>query len=145
MTEPTNARPTTTFWSISIIALLWNLSGVFAFFGDAFISKESLAGLPEAQRSLYESIPIWLNAIYGIAVIAGTTGCIALLMRKSFAIALFLVSLIAAFIQMAYSSLMTNALEVYGIVSIIMPIVVIGIGVFLFWYSKRSRTKGWLS
>jgi len=72
-------------------------------------------------------------------------GCIALLIKKTLAIQLFIISLTAIVIQMSYSLFMTKAVEVYGIISAIMPIIVIGIGVFLIWYSRKAKTKGWIS
>lgn len=140
----TTIKPTTSFWVIGIIALLWNLSGLMSFFMDVFMSAETLAALTDEQRVLYESTPSWLKIFYGIAVIGGTLGCIALLIRKSFAIELFIISLVAVLIQMCYSLFLTNAVEVYGIISAIMPIVVIGIGVFLLWYARSAKTKGWI-
>lgn len=139
-----NTKPTTGFWIISIIALLWNIAGLMAFFGDVFITQEALAALPDAQRELYESTPSWLKIFYGIAVFGGTLGCIALLIKKSFATPLFIISLIAIVIQMVFSLFMTNAIEVNGILSIIMPIIVIGIGIFLLWYSRHAKAKGWI-
>jgi len=141
----TTTKPTTAFWIIGIIALLWNLAGLIAFFGDVFITQETLAALPDAQRELYESTPSWLKVFYGIAVFGGTLGCILLLVKKSFAIQLFMISLIAILIQMGYSIFMTNAIEVNGLVSIIMPIVVIGISIFLVWYARHTKAKGWIS
>lgn len=145
MSEPIDTKPTTAFWSISIIALLWNLSGLFAFFSEVFMSQEALAALTEAQRALYESTPLWLKVFYGIAVFGGTFGCIALLARKSLAITLFIISLLAIIIQMGYSLFLTNAVEVYGAIAAIMPVIVIGIGIFLVWYSKSVKSKGWLA
>lgn len=144
MTEPTRVKPSNAFWVIAIIALLWNLSGLFAFYSEVFITEEALSSLTDAQRQLYESTPVWLKVFYGIAVFGGTLGCIVLLLRKKLSIQLFAISLIAIIIQMSYSLFMTNAIEVYGIISAIMPVVVIGIGVFLVWYSRRSKNIGWI-
>lgn len=140
----TTSKPTTAFWVITVIALLWNLSGLMAFFMDAFMSPEVLAALPDPQRELYESTPAWLKVVYGIAVFGGTIGCILLLLKKSLAIQLFIVSLVAIAIQMLYSLFLSKAVEVHGIASIIMPICVIAIGIFLVWYAKRAKTKGWV-
>ena len=109
------------------------------------MSEAALAQLPAAERALRESTPTWLYVFYGIAVITGSLGCILLLMRKALAFSIFVISLIAVLIQMSYSVFLTDALEVYGAASIIMPLVVIGIGVFLIWYSKYATSKGWIS
>ena len=145
MTQTTKTKAPTSFWVISVIALIWNLMGFAAFLADMFISQEALAALPDAERTLYESTPVWLKAVYGVAVIGGSLACIFLLMRKSFAIQLFLISIIAILIQMSYSLFMTNAFEVYGPVGIVMPLLVTGIGIFLLWYARRSKAQKWIN
>ena len=138
-------KPATSFWIISVIALLWNLTGIMSFTMDITMSAEALAALPDAQRELYESTPVWLKFVYGVAVFSGLLGSILLLMRKSSAKRVFMVSLIAILIQMLYSLFMTSSVEAFGAASIIMPIIVIGIGVFLVWYAGHAKTKGWLN
>lgn len=135
-----------TFWIISVVGLLWNAMGVFNFGSQMAMTDEILAALPEAQRTLYESTPGWIRAVFGIAVIGGLLGCIGLLMKKAWSIPLFLVSLIAILIQMGYSWFATNAVEAVGpVMGIVMPLVVILIGAFLWYYARSSQRKGWIS
>lgn len=138
-------KPTTSFWILSIIALIWNITGIMSFAMNITISADALAALPDAEKALYESTPVWLKFVYGVAVFSGLLGCLLLLMRKSSAVRVFIVSFIAIVIQMLYSLFMTKSLEVYGAVSIIMPVIVISIGIFLIWYSKYAHAKGWLN
>jgi len=111
---------------------------------EVYITKETLAALPEAERILFESTPLWLKTVFGIAVFSGTIGCILLLLKKAWAIPIFIISLIAVAIQMTYSSIMTEAIEVYGIAVLIMPIVVIAICIFLILYAKKAKARGWI-
>lgn len=41
------------FWALAVIFLLWNIMGVFSFFGHTFITEEALAKLPENESTLY--------------------------------------------------------------------------------------------
>ncbi|MGS0528226.1 hypothetical protein ACU8V7_26485 [Zobellia nedashkovskayae] len=82
MTLKSEIKPPAWFWIITVLALLWNLMGVSAYLMDAFMSVEDLGKLPQDQRLLYESRPIWVTSAYAIAVWAGALGCIALLFRK---------------------------------------------------------------
>jgi FtsH-binding integral membrane protein len=141
----TTTKPATSFWIIAVVALLWNLMGIMAFSMDAFMTPEVLEAVPTAERELYESSPIWLKFVYGVAVFGGTLGCILLLMKKASAYRIFLVSLIAILIQMLYSILFTKSMEVYGPTALIMPVLVIAIAAFLLWYAKSSQVKGWIS
>ncbi|CAL2101015.1 conserved membrane protein of unknown function [Tenacibaculum sp. 190130A14a] len=138
-------KPTTLFWVIGIFALIWNAMGVMAYIGQAYMTNEMLAALPEAERALYENVPAWVTAAFAIAVFGGTLGCIVLLLKKKLAKSLFLVSLIAIIAQMSYNLFMSKATEVYGPGGMVMPIMVIIIGVFLLLYSKKCIEKGWLS
>lgn len=143
MTNSTN-KPTTFFWVIGIIALLWNISGVGAYLAQAFMNDEAKSLLTEAEQAYYNGIPAWVTAAFAIAVFSGLIGCIALLMKKKIASLLFLISFVAVIIQFVYNFYIQEFMEISG-TSIIMPIVVIAISLFLIWYSKDSEKKGILS
>ncbi len=138
-------KPNTVFWIIGVIALIWNAMGVMAYVTQAYITDEMKAALPEAERALYEDIPAWYTAAFAIAVFAGLLGCVLLLMKKKLAKPVFLISLIGIVIQMFYNFFMSRAAEVYGPDGMVMPVMVIIIGVFLYYYAKKSEAKGWLS
>ncbi len=138
-------KPTTLFWIIAVAALIWNCLGVMSYIGQAFMTDEVKAALPEAERALYENIPTWVTAAFAIAVFAGLLGSIFLLARKKAARFVFLISLIAILAQMSYNLFMSRAAEVYGPGGVIMPVMVILIGVFLLMYSKKTIEKGWMS
>jgi len=141
----TATKPNTSFWIISILALLWNLVGILSFAMNVMMSPEALESLPQAERELYESSPAWLNFVYGLAVFSGTLGSLLLLMKKASAYRVFLVSLLSILIQMLYSIIFTKSLEVYGPVALVMPSLVTVIAIYLLWYSKNAIKKGWLS
>ena len=138
-------KPDTSFWIIGVLALLWNLSGMMTFFMEVFITPEALAALSDAERALYETTPVWTKVVFAIAVFGGTLGCIFLLIKKTLAIQLFNISLLAVLIQMSYYLILTKAMEVYGSVVLIMPLLVTAIALFLVWYSKKAMIKGWIS
>ncbi|WP_394975506.1 hypothetical protein [uncultured Croceitalea sp.] len=143
----TNAlnKPPTWFWVVAVIALLWNLMGVSAYLFEAFTSIEQLEQMTQEQRALFEGRPAWVTAAYAIAVFAGAIGSIALLIRKKWAKPLLVVSLIAAIAQFIYNSFMTNTIEVMGTQAIIFPILILGFGLYLIFFAKKSITKGWLT
>lgn len=143
----TNAlnRPPTWFWVVAVIALLWNLMGVSAYLFEAFTSIEQLEQMTQERRALFEGRPAWVTAAYAIAVFAGAIGSIALLIRKKWAKPLLVVSLIAAIVQFIYNSFMTNTIEVMGTQAIIFPILILGFGLYLIFFAKKSITKGWLT
>ncbi|CAM1361889.1 conserved membrane hypothetical protein [Tenacibaculum sediminilitoris] len=138
-------KPSTLFWIIGIAALVWNGLGVMSYIGQAYMTDEVKAILPEAERALYNNVPAWVTAAFAIAVFGGLIASVFLLMRKKLARTMFLLSLIAIIVQMSYNLFKSKVVEVYGSGSIIMPVMVIIIGVFLLMYSKKTIAKGWLS
>ena len=143
MTDRTN-KPTITFWIISAVALLWNISGVVAYLSQAYMTDEVLAALPEADQAYYNNVPGWVTGAFAIAVFAGVFACVGLLMRKKWATILFMVSFIAVIAQFTYNFFIQNFMEVSGI-RMIWPIVIIVVAFFLIWFSRKSEKEGWIS
>lgn len=144
MSKSTN-KPSNGFWIIGIVALIWNLMGVFAYLKQAYMTEEDLMALPAAEQALYENVPAWVTGAFAISVFGGALGCILLLMRKKLATSVFLISLIGIIVQMSHNLFMSKASEVYGPGGMIMPAMVIIIGLFLFWYAKKNTAAGILS
>ena len=144
MTESKN-KPATSFWIIGITALIWNLMGVFAYLQRAYMTAEDLAALPIEEQALYENIPAWVTAAFALAVFGGALACILLLLRKKLATFVFIISFVSILAQMTYNLLMSKAMEVYGPGGMIMPIMVIVIGAYLIWYSKKMDAQGILT
>ena len=144
MTNSTN-KPTGSFWIISVIALIWNSFGANQYIQQAYNTESFKALYTQEQYEIIQSTPSWAIAAFAFAVFGGTVGCIFLLLRKKLAKIFFIISLVGIIIQMIYNVFIVKALQVYGPGAIIMPIMVIGVGLFLIWYSKLSISKGWLT
>jgi len=145
MPESTPTKPTRSFWTIGIVAVVWNLIGVLSYLMSVTAGPEALASLPEAERSLYTDIPAWATSAYAIAVFGGLLGSIGLLIRKAWAVPLFVVSLVAVVVQMGHAFFMTALLEVKGASGAILPLLVLAIAAYLAWYSRTARARGWLA
>jgi len=138
-------KPEITFWIIGIIALIWNVLGVVAYLMQAYMTEDDLLALPLEEQALYADIPAWVTAAFALAVFGGLLGCLLLILRKKLATLVFIISLIGIIVQMIYNVFMSKAAEVYGPGNLIMPLMVIVIGTFLIWYSKRMHKEGVLS
>lgn len=133
------------FLIVSIVFLLWNVLGLMAFFMQVLMSEDALKALPEDQQTLYENLPIWVNIAFACAVIGGTLGCIGLLLKKKWALPLFVISILGVLVQNSYSFLMSDVVKVMGPAAVVMPLVVIAIGIGLVFLSKSAISKGWLN
>ncbi len=141
----TTTKPKAAYWIIAVIAFIWNVMGVMAYLAQAYMTDEAKQLLPEAERTLYDNVPAWATAAFALAVFGGLLGALSLLLRKKIANLLFTVSLVGIIVQMSYNFFISNSIEVYGPGGMIMPIMILVLGIFLFMYSKSATTKGWLN
>ncbi len=141
----TSTKPATWFWVVSAIALVWNLMGVMAYIAQVTMSPEALQALPENERTLMESVPMWVTSAFAIAVWGSTLGSILLLMRKKIATPVLIFSFVGILVQMYYNLFMSKSMEVYGPGGLAMPIMVLLFGAFLIWFSRKSTDNGWIN
>lgn len=140
----TNQKMATWFLVLAILLAIWDLMGVVSFFQHISISDEAIQAMPQNERELYESYPMWTEIAFAIAVFGGFLGSILLLVKKKLAKPVFIVSLIAVVIQMYHSLFIAKAMDVYGPGATIMPVMIIGIGIFQIWMSSYGIKEGWL-
>jgi hypothetical protein len=140
----TATKPSVTFWIISVLALLWNLMGVAAYIDHVTMTQEALQAKPIEEQQLYTDIPVWATAAFAIAVWGSTLGCILLLLRKKLATPVLSISFAAVLVQMVHSLVISKSIEVYGPGGMIMPIMIMLVGAFLIWYSRKATALGWL-
>ena len=126
------------FWIVGAVALIWNLMSVWNFLGQ--MNPESLAAYPEAARALVEGRPAWSTAAFAIAAFGGGIGCLLLLLRKSAAYYLFVVSLIGVIVTAGQTLGSTSDVPIW-----MGSLMSVAVGAFLIWYSKRSKSKGWVN
>ncbi|MFT4848746.1 MAG: hypothetical protein ACI83B_001281 [Sediminicola sp.] len=136
----TKNKPSSAFWMISVIALIWNIIGVIMYLIQAFTTDDMKALLPETEREMYDNKPAWATAAFAFAVFAGLFGSIGLLMRKKWTTALFLISLIGILIHQVYIFFVSGIMEGASASIMAMPILVTVIGIFLVLYSKTLKT-----
>ncbi len=138
----TSVKPPPWFWLISVLGLLWNLIGLAAFINDVFLLDT--ASLNELQRDFYEGRPTWALAAYGAAVIGGALGCLALLLRRSWALPMLIICLVGIVLQNLHALALGNALEAFGPAGLALPVTVFLVAVFLAWFAHYARGRGWL-
>ncbi len=138
-------KPTNLFWLISTLALIWNLIGIFNYLTQAFMTDEILASLPLDQQLMYQEVPAWVTAAFALAVFSGTIGAVLMLLKKKIATTFFILSFIGIISQMTYGLLLDENTDSYGPMGLLMPFMIISIGGYLIWYSKKAAEYTWLS
>jgi hypothetical protein len=134
------------FWVIGTIMLIWNVMGAMNFLWQFNADANSLASLPETHRAIIIGRPLWATGGFAIGVFVGALGCLLLLLKKSAAYYLFVVSLLGMIVTMIHTigiaSLTIDFSPFEIFIMILMPLVV---AVFLIWYSTLAKSKGWVS
>ncbi len=147
MSEESTSKPGTGFWITGGLLAVWNLSGLYQYYLMSIITADQLedAGYNLEQVAHVINTPAWAHAGYAFAVNAGVLGVILLLLRKSWAIPMFVISLIGALVQDVDAYVLRGALEHFDAIWLFLPITVIVICVFEIWYSRRAKARGWLT
>ena len=109
------------------------------------MSEAALAELPANQQAFIQNAPSWATAAFAIATNAGALGCVLLLLRNGWAYPLFVVSLLGVLVQSFHDYAIAGGLEIFGGIGVGLTALVLVIGVFLIWYSKGAKDKGWIS
>lgn len=142
MTEA--SKPPTWYWIVGVVALLWYLMGVAAYLAQVMMTEEVIAALPEAERALLAEVPAWAVGAFAVSVFGGALGCVLLVVRKSVALPMLIVSLVALVVQDIHSFLIADTMAVYGASIVILPLMVLLVAVALVWHARSSIAKGWL-
>ncbi|WP_298327878.1 hypothetical protein [uncultured Dokdonia sp.] len=141
----TSQKPSTLFWVIAIVLLLWNFMGASAFIVDNFFTDALAGTYNEEQMAAINATPIWSKILYGISTIGGLLAAILLITRKTKAVQVYAISLIAVIIHTVYNIGFAGAMELFGVgEGVIFPLIIIVLAIFEYWWSRYSASKGWL-
>jgi len=100
-------------WIIGGIALLWNAGGAMDYVMTQTANESYVSAFTPEKLAFFYSIPTWAVAAWAIAVWGGVLGSI-LLFRRSVAVNVFLVSLLALLASVFHSYVLSNGMEVMG-------------------------------
>lgn len=134
-------KPPTSFWLVAIFALLWNIIEIyFSSYEIDFLQKYSTT----EEFEKIQSIPLWYMVVFIVALFSEMLGSFMLFMRKKIASKFFAISLISLLFIELYWLFVFDIKKTSIVFYAIIPIVVIAIATFLYFYSKIAIKKGWL-
>ena len=148
MTNSMN-KPPIWFWIVSVIALLWNAMGVMAYIADAYMTDEMISLMDERQQAFQAlEMPSWYTACYALAVFCGLLGCIFLLIRKSWAKPMFIISFIAVLGQTLHNYVLNDIYAQMNLTvntfELSMAIAIPVVAILLILFSRDSARKSWI-
>lgn len=117
----------------AVLALLWNLYGVYEYLGSVgIVGARSGEGMGP--------MPSWLVGAFAISVFAGALGSLGLLLLKRWATWLLIISFVAVLAQ----DLWAFVLRPGGAPDKVLPLVITLVAALLVWLALTGAKRGWL-
>ena len=148
MATHSEGRTPVHLWIVGVLALLWNAFGCYDYLMTRMRDTDYLAGMmpgtdPNAILAWIDGFPMWAQFGWGLGVWGGLIGAILLLMRNRWAVWALGLSLVGAVLGLGYQLFMAPPPPGVGdAMAKVMPVVIIVIAAFLFWYSWSMEKKG---
>ena len=130
-------------WVVGVLALLWNSFGCVDYTMTQTRQDEWFAqmGMTAAQLEYFNAMPAWTHAAWAIGVWGGALGAILLLLRRKWAMPVFVVSFLGWLAGAVYAFALSDGMEAMGPMWP-MQIVIGGACVFFIWYAWMMSKKG---
>jgi len=151
VSETVGSKPSVLFWVIAVVLLLWGLAGVSIYVAYFVQTSEDFARGAEipANQEIYAdyvaNIPVWAVAVAIIAALARLLGAIGLLLRKAWALPLYVISLVFFLVALFRAFVLANAAEAMSTGHIMTQVVFVALGVFAIWFTHRNKSSGILT
>jgi len=137
-------KPPVWFRAVAVLAVLWNLIGVWSYLGHVG-AVPPMQEMTAEQQALSATVPVWVVGAFAVAVFSGLIGSLGLLLSKAWARLVLVVSLVCIVAQMGWVLLVSEAPAVEGNQAYFMPILITGIALLLVWVANIGVKRGWLS
>ncbi len=130
-------------WAVGVVTLLWNGFGCFDYFMTQTRKDEWFAqmGMTAAQTEYFNAMPAWTHAAWAIGVWGGALGAILLLLRRKWALPVFVASFLGWLGGAVYAFALSDGMQAMGSMWP-MQIVIGGACVFFIWYAWMMGRKG---
>ena len=110
------------FVLVAVLALLWNLFGLFSFYLHVTATPDVVATWPEAQQQIASATPRWIFVPFAVATIGGVLGSLGLLLGRRWAVPVLLLSLLAILVQFGSYYLLTPVWALTGMEGAAIPL-----------------------
>jgi hypothetical protein len=130
------------FMIVAVLALLWNLLGCVAFVHDVMLSADDIAKMGATEQALYAARPTWALVATGVAVGLGALGCLGLILRRTWALPLLVLSLLGVIVQDIALFGMTRGIAVDPAIYAMQGIVLL-VAIGLVWLARVAKRRHW--
>ncbi|MGB6231088.1 MAG: hypothetical protein WBF53_13285 [Litorimonas sp.] len=140
-------KPSIWFWIIGVLGLLWNVGGAYDYLMTRTNNADYLSNFPPEMIAYYANMPMLMDVMWPVAVWGGVLGWLLVLLRRRWAVPVFIVSLVAMavnFVWMATTGGLALQAEAMGAGAYAFTALIVAFAVFAVWFSRRERAKGTL-
>jgi len=129
-------------WVVGVLAALWNGFGCFDYFMTQTQREDWFAqmGMTAEQVVYFDAMPAWTHAAWAIGVWGGLLGAVLLLLRRKWALPVFVASFLGWAAGAVYAFALSDGMEVMGSMWP-MQIVIGAACVFFIWYAWTMGRK----
>lgn len=129
-------------WAVGVVGLLWNAMGAFDYVMTQTRNESYMSQFTQEQLDFFYGLPAWVVAFWALAVWGGVLGSLLLLLRRSFAVPVFLVSLFAMIVTSVHNFLLSNGLEVMGGSGSLFSVLIFAFALGLWSYARSMAKRG---
>lgn len=134
-------KPPVSFWVVAVFAIFWNVIEIYLTTSQMDLLRNNLTA-EEYER--IHHLPFWYVILFMAALFSEMLGAFLLFMRRRLAQIFFGVAAIALVFVELYWLFFISIRKTSMTLSIIIPLLVLIIAGFLYFYSRYANRKGWL-
>jgi len=129
-------------WVVGVLAMLWNAMGGYDYLATQLKLDFYMSQFTEQQLVYFYGLPAWAVAAWAFGVWGSVVGSIGLLMRRSWSMWAFVVSLAGLAVSSIYSFGIANGAEIMGTGGVIFSLVIWVVAILLVIYTWAQTKTG---
>ncbi len=129
-------------WIVGGLSLLWNAFGAFDYLMTQLQFEPYMSNFTSEQLEYFYSMPAWVDAGWALGVWASVAGSVGLLLRKSWAIWAFAVSLAGMLVTSMYTFVLSDGSSIMGEGAAYFSAVIWVVAIALLIYAIRMSGRG---
>ncbi|GMR14170.1 MAG: hypothetical protein BMS9Abin29_2409 [Gemmatimonadota bacterium] len=129
-------------WLVGILGLLWNSVGAFDYLMTQTQNESYMGQFTPEQLEFFYGFPTWLVAFWALAVWGGVLGALLVLLRRSLAVLVLLVSLLAMIVTAMHNFFFANGLYATGGTGLAFILLIFVFALGLWLYARAMGERG---
>jgi hypothetical protein len=131
-------------WLVGAIAVLFDAIGAFDFTMNLLQGATYMAsaGMTPAQIAYYQSLPLWMMAVWGIGTLGALLASILILLRNRLAAPIFAAALVAFLLDLLYVYALSDGGTIMGPPMAVTNAVIAALLALFLLYAWAMRRRG---